>query len=471
MTSCTVLWCLGNKDMKRARSPNEPLTRKERKAVGKALRDKCSRRSHAPWHAPRNRRDPVELLIQSSRDRIPNLLPIRYGRMMQSPFAFYRGAAAIMAADLAHTPTTGIRVQACGDCHLLNFGGFATPERNIVFDINDFDETLPAPWEWDVKRLAASCIIAGQHNGFSKSNAREMALRTIQGYREHMRDYARMSVMELWYERISADDILGSIPVKKWRQETKERIAKAAARTVLEVDFPKLVALDGGKPRIKDNPPLIFHETIRGTEEYARAVRKAFQEYRATLSEDRRALLDRFEMKDIAYKVVGVGSVGTFCAILLMMAGNDDALFLQVKEARVSVLEPYAGKSRHKNRGQRVVVGQRLMQAASDIYLGWTEENGRHYYVRQLRDAKITPLTDGMDVTRLGQYAEWCGWALARAHAKSGDAAAISGYLGSSPAFDAAVAKFAFTYAEQNERDHKLLLKAVRSGRVTTMEE
>jgi hypothetical protein len=314
-------------------------------------------------------------------------------------------------------------------------------------------------------------VIAGQHNGFNKADAREMAVRSVRGYREHMREYARMSVMELWYERIIADDILGTIPVKKWRQEVKGRINKAVARTVLEDDFPKLAALEGGKPRIKDVPPLIFHETIRGEEEYARSIRTAFQKYRATLSEERRELLDRFEMKDIAYKVVGVGSVGTFCAILLMMAGNDDALFLQVKEARVSVLEPYAGKSHYKNRGQRVVVGQRLMQAASDIYLGWTEENGRDYYLRQLRDVKIKPLTDGMDVTRLGRYAEWCGWALARAHAKSGDASAISGYLGSSSAFDTAVAKFALTYAEQNERDHKALLEAIRDGRVTTIEE
>jgi uncharacterized protein (DUF2252 family) len=398
-------------------------------------------------------------------------VPIRYGRMMQSPFAFYRGAAAIMAADLAHTPVTGIRVQACGDCHLLNFGGFATPERNVVFDTNDFDETLPAPWEWDVKRLATSCVIAGQHNGFNKTDAREMAVRCVLGYREHIHDFARMNVMERWYAHVSADDILGAIRAKKWRKEVEVHIAKAAARTVLEDDFPKLASGDGGTARIKDNPPLIFHEMIRGAEEYADAVNVAFGKYRETLSDDHRELLNRFEMKDIAYKVVGVGSVGTYCAIMLMIAASDDPLFLQVKEARESVLEPYAGKSQYANRGQRVVSGQRLMQSASDIFLGWTEESGRHYYVRQLRDMKIKPLVDGMDVTRLRRYSEWCGWALARAHAKSGDAALISGYLGSSSRFDKAIAGFASAYADQNERDHKALLKAIQDGRIQTFQE
>jgi uncharacterized protein (DUF2252 family) len=446
-------------------------TRKERRVAGKALRDKCAKDAHVTWKPQAERRDPVEFLIESAADRMPQLVPIRYGRMMQSPFAFYRGAAAIMAADLAHTPVTGIRVQACGDCHLLNFGGFATPERNVVFDINDFDETLPAPWEWDVKRLATSCVIAGQHNGFSKTEARNMALRCVHGYREHMNDFAQMSLMERWYERVTADDILGAVRAKKWRKQVEARIAKAAARTVLEDDFPKLASVDGGAPRIKDNPPLIFHEMIRGAEEYAGAVKVAFGKYRETLSDDHRELLDRFEMKDIAYKVVGVGSVGTYCAILLMMAASDDALFLQVKEARQSVLEPYAGKSHYANRGQRVVAGQRLMQSASDIFLGWTEESGRHYYVRQLRDVKIKPLVDGMDVTRLGRYSEWCGWALARAHAKSGDAALISGYLGSSSRFDKAIAEFALTYADQNERDFKALLQAIQDGRIQALQE
>ena len=447
-------------------------TRKERRAKGKALRDKCAKDAHAYWKPHPKRRDPIELLIESSKGRMPQLVPIRYARMMQSPFAFYRGAAAIMAADLAHTPVSGIRVQACGDCHLLNFGGFATPERHIAFDINDFDETLPAPWEWDVKRLATSCVVAGQHNGYNKADTREMALRCVESYREHIQNFARMTVLERWYEHIDASDILSAISGKKWRREVQTQIEKAVARSVLEDDFPKLATVEGGQPRIKDNPPLIFHQgDVAADGEYGRAIRAAFRQYSKTLSDERRDLLDRFELKDVAIKVVGVGSVGTMCGILLMMADTDDVLFLQVKEARVSVLEPYAGKSRYPNRGQRVVVGQRLMQAASDLFLGWTEYEGRHFYIRQLRDIKIKPLIEGISASRLGLYSGWCGWALARAHAKSGDAAMISGYLGSNDSFDKAVAKFALAYAKQNERDYKTLLKAIRDGRIQTLEE
>src|SRR5215472_11161968 len=442
-------------------------TRKERRATGKAMRDKCARVAHGTWKPHSKRRDPINLLIESSAGRMKELLPIRYGRMLQSPFAFYRGAAAIMAADLAHTPATGIRVQACGDCHLLNFGGFATPERNIAFDINDFDETLPAPWEWDVKRLATSCVIAGQHNGYNKAEARDMALRCVESYREHIRNFARMTVLERWYEHIDANDILRAISGKKWRQEVQKQIDKAAARSVLEDDFPKLASVEGGKPRIKDNPPLIFHQgDVSAHGEYGRAIKAAFHEYSTTLSDERRDLLGRFELRDVAIKVVGVGSVGTICGILLMMADTDDALFLQVKEARVSVLEPYAGKSRYPNRGERVVVGQRLMQAASDLFLGWTEYEARHFYIRQLRDIKIKPLIEGISASRLGLYSGWCGWALARAHAKSGDAAMISGYLGSNSRFDKAVAKFALAYTDQNERDFQALLKAIRAGKI-----
>jgi len=398
-------------------------------------------------------------------------VPIRYGRMMQSPFAFYRGAAAIMAADLAHTPVSGIRVQACGDCHLLNFGGFATPERNIAFDINDFDETLPAPWEWDVKRLATSCVVAGRHNGYDKAEAAEMARRCVASYREQIDNFSRMTVLERWYEHIDADDILSATHSKKWRREVQMQIDKAVTRSVLEDDFPKLATVENGQPRIKDNPPLIFHEgNVVAKDQYGRAVKAAFRKYRATLSDERRELLDRFELKDVAIKVVGVGSVGTICGIPLMMADTDDALFLQVKEARVSVLEPYAGRSRYRNRGERVVVGQRLMQAASDLFLGWTEYDGRHFYIRQLRDTKIKPIIEGISASRMGRYSGWCGWALARAHAKSGDAAMISGYLGSNSQFDKAVTRFALAYAEQNERDYKALLKAIRDGRIPTLE-
>jgi uncharacterized protein (DUF2252 family) len=458
--------------MERAQSSKARSIRKERRAAGKTLRDKCARVAHGTWKPYSNRRDPIDLLIESSKGRMQQLVPIRYGRMMQSPFAFYRGAAAIMAADLARTPVSGIRMQACGDCHLLNFGGFATPERNIAFDINDFDETLPAPWEWDVKRLAASCVVAGQHNGYNRGEAREMAVRCVESYRGHIQNFARMTVLERWYQHIDAADILSAISGKKWRREVQTQIDKAIVRSVLEDDFPKLATVEGGRPRIKDNPPLIFHQGDVGADgEYGRAVKAAFREYRTTLSDERRELLDRFELKDIAIKVVGVGSVGTMCAILLLMADTDDALFLQVKEARLSVLEPYAGKSRFRNRGERVVVGQRLMQAASDLFLGWTEYEGRHFYIRQLHDIKIKPLIEGISASRLGLYSGWCGWALARAHAKSGDAAMISGYLGSNSQFDKAVGRFALAYAEQNECDYKALLKAIRDGRIEVLQE
>jgi uncharacterized protein (DUF2252 family) len=455
--------------VKCVRSPKETLTRKERKAAGEALRDKCPRRSHATWKAPRNRRDPVELLIQSNKDRIPNLIPIRYGRMMLSPFAFYRGAAAIMAADLALTPTSGIRVQACGDCHLMNFGGFGTPERRIIFDINDFDETLPAPWEWDLKRLATSFVLAGRNNEFKEVESREAALRCVQSYRERMHDYAEMGVLEMWYQRM--DNMVALIKRKKWKKIVQKQIAKASSSTVAEDDFPKLASVRNGKVRIKDNPPLIFHPKEVGAAEHDRLVKEAFLRYRETLPDDLKALLNRYEVKDVAIKVVGVGSVGTRCAILLMMAGDDDPLFLQVKEVHESVLESYAGKSVYPNCGQRVVAGQRLMQAASDMFLGWTEQWGRHFYVRQLRDIKIEPLVEIFDSRALADYGEWCGWALARAHAKSGDAAMISGYLGNSTRFDEAVSNFAMAYADQNERDYQALLEAIRAGKIEVLQQ
>jgi uncharacterized protein (DUF2252 family) len=455
--------------MKRVQSPKETLTREERIAAGKALRDKCPRRSHATWKAPSNRPDPIELLIQSSKDRIPNLVPIRYGRMMQSPFAFYRGAAAIMAADLALMPTSGIRVQTCGDCHLMNFGGFGTPERDIIFDINDFDETLPAPWEWDLKRLAASFVVAGRNNGFKEAESRKAALRCIQSYHEHMHSYADMGALEMWYQRM--DNMVASIKSRKWKKIVQKQIAKAATRTVAEYDFPKLASVKDGKVRIKDNPPLIFHQRGVGTAEYDRLVKDAFHCYRETLPDDLKTLLDRYEVKDVAVKVVGVGSVGTRCAILLIMTGDGEPLFLQVKEVHESVLEPYAGKSVYSNYGQRVVAGQRLMQAASDMFLGWTEQLGRHFYVRQLRDIKIEPLVEIFDSRALADYGEWCGWALARAHAKSGDAATISGYLGNSSRFDDAVSNFAMAYADQNERDYQALLEAIRAGKIEVLQE
>ena len=388
---------------------------------------------------------------------------------MQSPFAFYRGGAAIMAADLARTPTSGIRVQACGDCHLMNFGGFGTPERDIIFDINDFDETLPSPWEWDLKRLAVSFVLAGRNNRFKEPESRKAALRCIQSYHEHMQCYAELGALEVWYQRM--DNMVAAIKSKKWRKIVHKQIAKASTRTVAEHDFPKLASVRNGKVRIKDNPPLIFHQKGEGTKEYDRLIEDAFRCYRETLPDHLKTLLDRYEVKDVAVKVVGVGSVGTRSAILLIMTGDGEPLFLQVKEAHRSVLEPYAGKSVYSNDGQRVVAGQRLMQAASDMFLGWTEQLGRHFYVRQLRDIKIEPLVEIFDSAALADYGEWCGWALARAHAKSGDAATISGYLGSSSRFDDAISNFAVVYADQNERDYQALLEAIHAGKIEVLQE
>jgi uncharacterized protein (DUF2252 family) len=450
----------------------EPITvdrrsRTDRKDEGKSMRLAVPLASHAQWQALANRRDPIDLLIESSVDRLPELLPIRYGRMMQSPFAFYRGGAAIMAADLAGLPSTGIRVQACGDCHLVNFGSFATPERRQIFAINDFDETLPAPWEWDIKRLAASFVVAGRSNYFTAAEAREAAQTCVRSYRERMREFSKMGVLEMWYFSIDMDALLETIEDDIAKQRIKKRFEKARVRNVLDEDFPELVTFEGGAHRIRDNPPLINH--MQGEEEAVVEARvlEAFERYRSSLAEDRRVLLDHYEFKDIAMKVVGVGSVGTRCSIMLLMGGADDPLFLQVKEARASVLEPYAGQSTYPNNGQRVVMGQRLMLSASDIFLGWVEGNdGNHYYIRQMRDMKLKPLVELFTSSVMNQYAELCGWALAGAHARSGDAAKIAGYLGKKEDFDEALADFSEAYADQNELDYKALVQAVQKGRL-----
>jgi uncharacterized protein (DUF2252 family) len=451
--------------------PRPSLT--ELRAIGKKLREKCPRHSHALWKAPAGRPSPLKLLEQSNKGRIPELIPIRHGRMVRTPFTFYRGAALNMAADLARTPSTGIYVQVCGDCHMLNFGGFATPERRLIFDINDLDETLPAPWEWDVKRLAASFVLASRNNGFTKAEARDAALSCVRSYREHMAEYSEMSVLEVWYSRIDADEMLAMVKDVDAKRRAKKRLAAARSRSVLEHDFPKLAAAAGKSPAIRDEPPLIYHPSGEGQKAVLARLREAYAAYRETLQEDRRVLLDRFEPKDIAMKVVGVGSVGTFCAIILLMASETDPLFLQVKEARRSVLEAYAGKSVYPNHGQRVVNGYRLMQPASDVFLGWTEgRDGRHFYVRQLKDMKVSPMLEVFNPGWMAEFAGFCGWALARAHARSGGAAQISGYLGKSDVFDQAIADFAAAYADQDERDHAVFKKAVRSGQIeATMEE
>jgi uncharacterized protein (DUF2252 family) len=433
---------------------------------GRAIRKECPRKVHAEWKRRKDRPDPIGLLRASDAGRLPELIPIRYGRMVASPFAFYRGSAGLMAADLATTRATGIRVQACGDCHLVNFGGFATPERNVIFDINDFDETLPGPWEWDIKRLSASLVLAGRANGHSDESASEAAAACARSYREHMREFAEMSPLEAWYARIHSEDFLNLVDDDR-RAFIRKRIEKAAGKVGSEMDYPKLADVVAGQTLIQDQFPLIFHPPVTKQADFASVMDSVFASYRETLSEDRRVVLDRYRWVDAAIKVVGIGSVGRSCWIVLLMSAANDPLFLQFKEARESVLEPYTTPSAYKHQGQRVVMGQRLMQPASDIFLGWvTGPRQQHFYVRQLRDAKIKPLVETFDPAMLAIYGTACGWVLARAHAKAGEARLISGYLGGSEAFDEAMGEFALHYADQAERDHAALKAAVRAGTI-----
>jgi len=448
----------------------------ERRAKGKALRDIVPRASQAGWKAPKDRRDPVNLLLATNEGRIPALIPIRMGRMSSSPFAFFRGSAALMAADLATTPTSGLRVQACGDAHLMNFGAFATPERNIIFDINDFDETLPAPFEWDIKRLAASVVIASQHLHFADSDAARIAAATVRAYREQIADYASMGPLEVWYERIEASRFADQPGSEEVRREMAKRVQKrvqdAQEKSGPDRLYPKLAEMHGSIPRIKDDPPLIFHASADLAPGMESNYKAAVAAYRASLPEHVRVLFDRYSLFDVAIKVVGVGSVGRTCWIGLFMATENNPLFLQVKEARASVLEPFAGKSLHVNHGERVVAGQRLMQSASDLFLGWTRgKDGNDYYVRQLRDLKITAILEDWDEDMLRYYVEMCARSLARAHARSGDAAMISGYLGSGQTFDDAICEFAVDYADQNRSDYRAFIRAVREGQIKVIVE
>ncbi len=436
----------------------------ERRAMGKALREKAPLEQHGEWHPAPDRRNPVDILEESNVGRVPDLVPIRYGRMLSSPFAFLRGSAALMAYDLAQTPTSGIRLQACGDCHLANFGLFATPERNLVFDLNDFDETLPAPWEWDIKRLAASFVVAGRAVGISDGNGKDAVRAMAESYRSHLRDFSEMRVLDVWYSRLDDKTLIAAAPSVKAR-EYRERIAAKARASVTEYVFPRITDEIGGHRRIVDQPPLVFH--LKEQAEVEGRLGKLLEEYHSTLPSHLRKLFDHYHYEDFAFKVVGVGSVGTRCYIMLFMADKDDPLLLQVKEARQSVLEPYAGKSEYDHPGKRVVVGQRVMQSASDMFLGWlTGADGTQYYVRQLRDMKFSIPLEAIQPDELVRYATLCGWVLARAHAKGGDAASISGYLGRKDIFDVALAKFAKAYADQTEKDHAMLAKAVKAGRV-----
>jgi uncharacterized protein (DUF2252 family) len=441
------------------------LSAKERFAAGKALRKKVPRSAHAQWKVPNHRHDPVALLKKSDHGRLPELLPIRYARMKASPFAFFRGADGVMAADLATTPKTGIRVQACGDCHVSNFGGYGSPERRLVFDINDFDETLQAPWEWDVKRLATSIVLVGRGKSHGEHRCEKAVRAAVQTYRERMNEYARQTALAVWYSELDADILMKNARTKGDEEYWEALERKANSQTAAHV-FPRMTAKTAkGQPRIIDNPPLIYHP--RQYNKLAAQVKRMFQSYRLTLPEERRVLIDRYHIVDIARKVVGVGSVGTRCAVVLLMADAHDPLFLQFKEALPSALDPYAGKSRFAYHGERVVTGQRMLQSASDIFLGWTrDEQGHNYYFRQLRDMKMTVNVEDLDDDEWLEYVQLCGWTLARAHARTGDAARIAGYLGDRDVFDEAIAKFAAAYADQTEKDHKLFVKAISGGKI-----
>ncbi|WP_460066699.1 DUF2252 domain-containing protein [Streptomyces sp. YKOK-I1] len=453
-------------------------TPKERAERGKAARSAVPRSVHAEFTPPPKRTDPVDIIEGQSARRVAELVPIRYGRMSESPFRFYRGAAAIMAADLAETPRTGIRVQLCGDAHMLNFRLLASPERRLMFDINDFDETLPGPWEWDVKRLSASLVIAGRANGFSAKERAAVVRGAVESYRLRMREFAGMGNLEVWYTRFEADELqqqfapdLGAKTRSRWAQ-TRER---ARGHDTLQV-FDKLTQVVDGKRLIANDPPLVVRLQDLLPSDEGRSLEteigRLVERYGQTVQSDRRFLLESYRVADVARKVVGVGSVGTRCWIVLLLGKDDeDPLFLQAKEADDSVLAPYAGSAGFRTQGERVVAGQRLMQATSDIFLGWERTTGidgrrRDFYVRQLRDWKGIAVAENMSPKRMRLFGQLCGATLARAHARSGDRIAIASYLGGGDVFDRALATFAELYADQNEKDHQSLLDAVKAGRV-----
>jgi uncharacterized protein (DUF2252 family) len=431
--------------------------------AGKALREAVPRKSQGDWEPADDRRHPVTILEASNAGRVKELVPIRYGRMLQSPLTFYRGAAALMAADLALTPATGLRVQACGDCHLMNFGLFATAERNLVFDVNDLDETLPAPWEWDLKRLVVSAVITARANGHSAAEQAATARACSEAYRLRLREYAAMSPLQLWYQRVDWQTIIDTATDAESRR-FRQRLAHKARRRIAENVLPKIVEKKGNRFRFIEDPPLLFHAEGGDTQTQ---MREAVEMYRSTLSDERRFLYGRYRLEDLAVKVVGIGSVGTRCFVALFLDDDGHPLILQLKEARRSVLEDYAGNSAYANHGQRVVMGQRMMQASSDIFLGWAKSRlGYDFYVRQLLDMKMSAPLDNISAVLLQRYIWNCAWALARAHARSGDAAMISGYVGRSKGFDQAMAQFASAYADQNERDHRRLVSAAKEGRI-----
>ena len=421
------------------------------------------RSAHAHWAASSHRSDPVQILIDQGKDRIASLLPVRYARMAPDPFAFLRGAAAIMAADLATTPACGLRVQACGDAHLANFGSYAAPEGQAVFDVNDFDETLPAPFEWDVKRLATSLVVSGRVQSMPGKQARKLAQTAAQSYREHMTELAAMAPVDAWSSRVDLNAAISQIDSVRLRGRIEKRLASVLASGNGQFG---LVERDGPDWRIRDKLPLVNH-----VDTHAAHARRAFASYAQTLQEDRRVLLARYKLQDVAFKVVGVGSVGTFCAIGLFVSEGGAPLLLQIKQAMASVLEPYAGASSYINHGERVVTGQRMMQAATDVFLGWTLRpvDGRHFYVRRLKDSRLANI-GAMAEEALPFYGQLCGRTLARAHARGGNAVSIATYLGRNSAFDAAIGEFADSYADQTERDWQLFCEAIKHGRITALD-
>ena len=453
-------------------------TREQRISRGKAARAEVPRASHAEFVAAPDRAEPLTLLMAEDTTRVPELLPIRYARMASSAFAFFRGAALPMASDLATTPRSGLNVQLCGDAHLSNFGLFASPERHVVFDINDFDETLPGHWEWDVKRLATSVEIAGRANGYSSKVRRASVLATVAAYRRSMRAFAKMDPLDVWYSHADMTRIAalteGALNPHQ-RKNVQRTVAKAQTKDNLGA-LGRFATVQDGAPRLTAEPPLVVpvRDLWAGKEaqKVAEELRRLLSDYRDTLEPERRVLLDRYRLVDMARKVVGVGSVGTRSWMLLLIDDDLHPLFLQAKEAGPSALEQFVGASEYDNAGQRVVIGQRLMQAVSDIFLGWIRATGtddvrRDFYLRQLRDWKGSAEVETIRPEGIGPYGELCGWTLARAHARSGDPVAVAAYLGGSPSFDEAVHSFAESYADQNERDHQSLLDAIGSGRIT----
>jgi uncharacterized protein (DUF2252 family) len=437
------------------------LSINQRIAMGRALRETCKRGEHGNWSAPPGRADPIDILIEQGISRLTELLPVRYKRMAASPFAFLRGSAAVMAADLATTAATGLLVQAAGDCHCVNFGGFATPERRLSFDINDFDETAVGPWEWDVKRLAASFVVATSE--FDKETRRDLAQTVARAYRETLAQIAATPILETWYRALALDDsrtaeTIGLDPtlVHQAGNSLKHR--------------PTLITIEdsgGATPRLKDKPPDLFHPPADEAADFRSAVETMLGHYKQSLVAERRILIERYRLVDATYKVVGVGSVGTLCVVMLMVSGNGETLRLQFKEAARSVLEPFGRPSPYANHGERVVRGQRLLQAAGDILLGFgVGPRGKDFYVRQLRDAKIKPVLDDLPVRNFGRYARTCGEVLARAHARSADAVVLSAYLGQGATFDEAIGQFAMAYGRQTESDHAALLRALETGRL-----